>query len=153
LTPFRETTVFHFTTLLPSADSILFARSITNTIGVASARRIAKMINEQVLERVRDRMAYHDKKRNGKLSFTVELGRGETYANDELTVYAHDNYPRSSVLYGRERRMWIASFGGGSEIDAKDTIKAAGAARITQFCCSTHVPVEQVVSHLPGDEY
>jgi len=111
------------------------------------------MINEQMLEQVRDRMATHNTERNGQLSFTVEPGRGETYANNEFTVYSHDEYEESSVLYGRERRIWIGSFGReGTEQDAHDTIKAAGATKITQFCGgSTHVPIEQIVSHLPDD--
>jgi hypothetical protein len=116
------------------------------------------MINEQMLEQVRDRIVAHNKKRNGKLTFTVEYGRGETYANNELTVYAHDDYEKSSVLYGRERRMWIGTFGDvivdGPQIhqDAKDTIEAAGASKITQFMGgSTHVPISQIISHLPDD--
>jgi len=112
------------------------------------------MINEQLLERVRDRIATHNKKKNGKLTFTVEYGRGETYANGEITVYAHDDYERSSVLYGRERRMWIGSFGReGTEQDAHDTIEAAGASKTTTFMLggSTHVPISQVISHLPDD--
>jgi hypothetical protein len=112
------------------------------------------MINEPMLEAVRDRMTTHNKKKHGPLSFTVEPGRGETYANSELTVYAHDEYEESSVLAGRERRMWIGSFGDGpqAEQDAHDTIEAAGASKITDFIgSSTHVPIEQIVSHLPDD--
>ena len=112
------------------------------------------MINEQMLEQVRDRMATHNTERNGQLSFTVEPGRGETYANAELTVYSHDEYEESSVLYGRERRIWIGSFGDGpnAEQDAHDTIAAAGATSITDFLGgSTHVPISQIVSHIPDD--
>jgi len=112
------------------------------------------MINEIVLENVRDRIATHNKRDHGKLTFTVEPGRGETYANAELTVYAHDDYERTSVLAGRERRMWIGSFGDGpnAEQDAHETIEAAGASKITDFIGgSTHVPISQIVSHLPDD--
>ena len=113
------------------------------------------MINEEVLERVKDRIASHDQRKHGKLTFTVEFGRGETYANRELTVYSHDDYERSSVLYGRERRMWIDSFDrGATEQDAHETIAAAGATKITHFMLeggTTHVPIDQIVSHLPDD--
>jgi len=112
------------------------------------------MIDERLAERIRDRIATHNKKKNGKLTFTVEYGRGETYANRELTVYAHDDYERSSVLAGRERRMWIGALQRDlTEQDAHDTIGAAGATKVTTFMLggSTHVPISQVVSHLPDD--
>jgi hypothetical protein len=112
------------------------------------------MINELLLERVRDRIATHNKKKNGRLTFTVEYGRGETYANGQITVYSHDDYERSSVLSGRERRMFIGSLNrDATEQDAHDTIEAAGASKITTFMLggSTYVPVDQVVSHLPDD--
>jgi len=111
------------------------------------------MINQYVLEQVRDRIATHNKNRNGRLTFSVEYGRGETYANDEITIYAHDKYERSSVLAGRERRMWIASFEG-TEQDARETIDAAGATKSTDFMLgggTTHVPIDQIISHLSDD--
>lgn len=113
------------------------------------------MINEHMLERVRDRIATHNKKKNGRLTLSVEYGRGETYANRDITVYALDDYDRSSVLCGRERRMWLGDFGDGpqAEQDARDTIKAAKAEKITNFNIggTSHVPIDQIVSHLPDD--
>jgi len=111
------------------------------------------MINEQVLAAVQDRVASHNSKRHGPLTFTVEHGRGETYANRELTVYAHDDYEESSVLAGRERRMWIGTFGDEPQArqDAEDTMRNAGAARITLWGGSSYVPVAQMVAHLPDD--
>ena len=113
------------------------------------------MIDQALLEKIKDRIARHNKKKNGRLSFTVEHGRGETYATRDITVYAHDDYERSSVLYGRERRMWIGSLDrNGTEQDARDTIKAAKAEKITHFMLeggTTHIPVSQMVSHLPDD--
>jgi len=51
--------------------------------------------------------------------------------------------------------MWIGSLDrDGTEQDARDTIKAAGAEKITHFMLeggTTHVPVDQIVSHLPDD--
>lgn len=113
------------------------------------------MIDQQLLERIQDRIATHNRKKNGRLSFTVEYGHGETYSNQDITVYAHDEYEQSSVLAGRERRMWIGSFDQGcTEQDARDTIKAAEAEKITDFLLeggTTHIPVDQIVSHLPDD--
>jgi hypothetical protein len=45
-----------------------------------------------------------------KQNLTIELGRGATYANRDYTVYAHDRYPRGSVLSGQDRRTWLDSF-------------------------------------------
>ena len=112
------------------------------------------MINAQLAEQVRDRYKTHNSKKNGRLFFTVEYGRGETYSNRDITVYALDNYERSSVLYGRERRMWVGSFpSGATEQDARETMDAAGVMKLTDINLggSSYVPVDQVVSHLPDD--
>lgn len=112
------------------------------------------MIYEQIAERVKERAKAQNVKRNGRLFFTVEYGRGETYANSDMTIYAHDDYERSSVLYGRERRMWIASFPvEATEVDARETMSHAGVMKITDFNLggSSHVPIGQIVSHLPDD--
>lgn len=53
--------------------------------------------------------------RHGAIRFTIERGNGETYRNDNWTIYAHDSYPRSSVLYGRSRRRWIEDVEGTPE--------------------------------------
>ena len=112
------------------------------------------MINAQLAEKVRERYKSQNYKKNGRLFFTVEYGRGETYSNRNITVYAHDDYERSSVLYGRERRMWVGSFEeGATEQDARETMDAAGVMKLTDFNLggSSYVPVDQVVSHLPDD--
>lgn len=87
--------------------------------------------------------------KHGRMTFTVELGRGETYSSDKWTVYSHDNYPRHSVLHGRERRMWIAEFA--SQEEAIEACKAAGVWKRTDISGSTHVPIDQIVSHIPDD--
>ncbi len=53
--------------------------------------------------------------RHGSIRFTIERGNGETYRNDNWTIYAHDSYPRSSVLSGRSRRRWIEDVEGTPE--------------------------------------
>ena len=41
---------------------------------------------------------------------TIELGNGATYRNNRYTVYEHSTYPRSSVLAGQRRRVWMDDF-------------------------------------------
>lgn len=44
---------------------------------------------------------------------TIEQGsRGATYrnSNDTFTVYEISTYPRSSVLAGQQRRVWLGEF-------------------------------------------
>lgn len=114
-------------------------------------------MNEKMVACVRDRMESHNRKRHGKLTFSVEYGRGETYANSRVTLYALDNYERSSVLYGRERRCWVGEFE--SVADARETLRECKAERITDWqidedglgAGSSHVPIDQIVSHLPDD--
>lgn len=113
------------------------------------------MVDQKALERIVERIADHNKKRHGKLRLSVEYGRGETYRGQDVTVYSLDNYERSSVLYGRERRMWVCSFGIGedAEQNARDTIKAAAASGFTDFSlgCSSYIPVDEIVRHIPDD--
>jgi hypothetical protein len=107
---------------------------------------------EQAIERIKDKL----NARNGRITWTIELGRGETYSSGDWTIYAHDSYPRSSVLSGRERRTFIWSFdadryGDSGQEAAIQACKAAGVWKYTSVSGSTHVPIEQIVSHLPDD--
>ena len=84
--------------------------------------------------------------------FTLEIGRGETYASGRPTLYGHGRYPRSSVLAGQSRRVWIEDW------DDLETAKAALASENIEYLDlteigSTHVPVSQMVSHLPDGEH
>lgn len=87
--------------------------------------------------------------------FTLEPGAGETYRTNKPTLYGHGSYPRSSVLYGRERRVFIDSFE--TEPEADEAIKAAKKlssrkrVKVEKIGGSTHVPIDQIVSHLPDD--
>ncbi len=42
--------------------------------------------------------------------YTIERGRGATYASDRWTVYEHGVYDRDSVLSGQSRRTWMDDF-------------------------------------------
>jgi len=107
-------------------------------------------LHAEAVDRIRDRL----KNRCGRITWTIETGRGETYRNRNWTIYAHDNYPRSSVLSGRERRTHIMEFGPGDEGKqaAIAACQEAGVWKYTEVLGgSTHVPVDQIVSHLPDD--
>lgn len=82
--------------------------------------------------------------------FTLEYGRGETYNSGEPTLYAHDEYPSYSVLAGRTRRIWIESWK-----TVEEALKDLAECGIEFYNMlgggSTHIPVEQMVSHLPDD--
>ncbi len=71
-------------------------------------------------------------------------GRGATYRKTEgFTVYALDEYPRSSVLAGQQRRTWI---------DEYDTLEEAQAAypQATLYSGTTYQP--PYLGHLRDDD-
>ena len=89
--------------------------------------------------------------------FSLEFGHGHTYANSRPTLYCLGAYPRSSVLYGQDRRIWVCDFG--SLAEALDALEAVHKA-IPRFrfdnCCgetggSTYVSMDQIVAHIPDD--
>lgn len=88
--------------------------------------------------------------RHGRMEFTIERGQGETYSNDHWTLYAHDSYPRGSVLRGRQRRQWV-----------EETEEGEGAETLMDACREAGVNVEVIVfttfrhdslADLPGEE-
>jgi hypothetical protein len=106
---------------------------------------------EKLVERIKESHARLLADASGKLHYTVEFGKGETYVSEFLTLYAHDKYPRSSVMAGRSRRSFIEDFE--DEAEARKVVKAAGIEAITDFDCgSTHVPVSEATAGLPGED-
>jgi len=90
--------------------------------------------------------------RNGTMTFTLELGKGETYANRRPTLYAHDSYPKSSVLRGQSRRRWVGDWETREEaLAALDAIKLRGF-KWRDLSGTTHVPVAVMTAHLPDGE-
>jgi hypothetical protein len=90
-------------------------------------------------------------------SFTLEMGRGETYRHDRPVLYAHSVYNRSSVLAGQPRRLWVAQW------DTWDEARAALAEVRKQDRTfkyddfgeaggTTCVPTSVLTRHLPDDE-
>lgn len=80
------------------------------TIDLNHARAIAERITEA--------------KEDGVTQFTIEPGRGATYANDKATLYGHGQYGRESVLEGRSKRVWI-----------EDADEDEGGATLLQAAC------------------
>ncbi len=85
-------------------------------------------------------------------TFTLESGRGETYANSRPTLYGHSTYERGSVLEGRDQRVFVYQWNDWSS--AREEL-ASLQKRLKWFryedSGSTHVPVDQIVNHLPDD--
>jgi hypothetical protein len=69
----------------------------------------AKM-NEQERELLFESIQSKLDNRNGRIRWTLEPGKGQTYNHGEPTLYAHDTYPRRSVMSGRPRRSWVWEF-------------------------------------------
>jgi len=87
-------------------------------------------------------------------TFTLEPGRGETYATNKPTLYGHSTYERSSVLAGRPQRVFVASWDNWpSAYEELAMVKKA--LRWFKFDDigggSTHIPTSQIVAHLPDD--
>jgi hypothetical protein len=75
---------------------------------------------------------------------TIEQGsRGATYrnSNDTFTVYEISKYPRSSVLAGQQRRVWLDEF-----TSLEDAQKAYPDAEVSG--CTYREPV---LHHLPEE--
>jgi hypothetical protein len=90
-------------------------------------------------------------------TFTLERGRGETYAHNRPVLYAHSIYNRGSVLAGQPRRLWVAQW------DTWDEARAALALVRKQDRSfkfedfgegggTTYTPTSVLTRHLPDDE-
>jgi len=82
-------------------------------------------------------------------SLTLEFGRGQTYRNNNPTLYGHSTYGRSSVLAGQRRRVFLESWDTVDE--ARAELKAAKIryTDLTKEHGSTYAP--PCLSHLPDD--
>jgi len=82
-------------------------------------------------------------------SLTLEFGRGQTYRNNNPTLYGHSTYGRSSVLAGQRRRVFLESWDTVDE--ARAELKAAKIryTDLTKEHGSTYAL--PCLSHLPDD--
>jgi hypothetical protein len=90
-------------------------------------------------------------------TFTLEMGRGETYRHARPMLYAHSVYERSSVLAGQPRRLFVEQWESWDEARAAlaEVRKADRSFKFEDFGeggGTTHVPTSVLTRHLPDDE-
>lgn len=91
-----------------------------------------------------------------RMTFTMEAGQGTTYSSQQPTLYAHGKYPRSSVMHGRERRVFVDSWDSWDEARAKiaEVQKELKKFKVEDYGekgGTTHIPIAQQVAHIPDD--
>jgi len=110
---------------------------------------LVSTMNAKEFKALKDSVEQRKTQACGDLTWTVEPGHGETYHTGKPTLYAHDEYPRSSVLHGQPRRTYIHEF------DSKDEAqKVCVVLKLKpDFYDSgtTHVSSEVLTRHLPGE--
>jgi hypothetical protein len=99
---------------------------------------------ESIIEQMKD-----IKSRDRRTRFQVEPGRGETYCDGKPTVYAYNTYPRSSVLSGQERRIWVDRFDEPVNLDEFVLAARKAGIRVDVMAGSCFRPVN--LNHLPDD--
>jgi hypothetical protein len=90
-------------------------------------------------------------------TFTLEMGRGQTYRHRRPVLYAHSIYERSSVLADQPRRLWVAQWETWQEARAAlaEVRRADRTFRFDDFgegSGTTHIPSGVLTRHLPDDE-
>ena len=91
-------------------------------------------------------------------SFSLEMGRGETYRHARPVLYAHSVYERSSVLAGQPRRLWVAEWVSWDEARAAlaEARRADRSFKYDDFGQgggSTHIASSVLTRHLPDDDW
>ena len=90
-------------------------------------------------------------------TFSLEMGRGETYRHSRPVLYAHSVYERSSVLAGQLRRLWVAEWQTWEEarVALNEVRKADRTFKFDDFGeggGTSHTPSSVLTRHLPDDE-
>jgi hypothetical protein len=90
-------------------------------------------------------------------TFTLEMGRGETYSQRRPVLYGHSVYNPSSVLAGQPRRLWVAQWDTWDEARAalaevKKTDPTFRYEDFGQGGGTTYVPSSVLTRHLLDDE-
>lgn len=67
--------------------------------------QLAQRIKDQI-----DNKYENQSEKRKKWKWTLEMGRGQTYAHAEPVLYAHSTYGRGSVMAGRAQRVYIEKF-------------------------------------------
>jgi hypothetical protein len=89
-------------------------------------------------------------------TYSLEAAHGETYRSQRPTLYGHSTYGRSSVLAGRPSRAWMEQWNSWEEARAdlaqvKSQVKGFKYSDYGEEGGSSHIPVAQIVAHLPDD--
>jgi hypothetical protein len=108
---------------------------------------------EQLVEQINAMRTINSRGRAKRWTFTLECGRGETYSNSYPNLYAHSTYERGSVLAGRPQRVYVTQWRDWAV--ARETLaavrKAVKGFKYDDCGGTTHMPISQLVSHLPDD--
>ena len=107
---------------------------------------------EQLISQVGEFLA-----REKRPTFTVEAGRGQTYASGEPTLYGHGEYERGSVLAGQPKRCFLDSWDTQAEADAAVAALRARFGKklkLEVIAGSTHIDCDELCDRagLPHDE-
>lgn len=111
------------------------------------------------LNRVVEEIERYASEQRRAVTLSLEAGRGETYANSAPTLYVLGRYKRSSVLAGREQRVFSHQWEGDEWDKARAELAEIASAlrklgcriRVEDSGASSYVPIEQIVRHLPDD--
>lgn len=103
-------------------------------------------------DNIRALQSFHNSRKK-RWTFTLEPGRGETYAHGKPTLYAHSTYDRSSVLAGRPQRVWVEQWDDweAAITDCELTKKTVKGFRYERIGGTTHIPTNILVNHLPDE--
>lgn len=115
--------------------------------------------NNSLVERIRDQMSGRGEqfKHKRKWTFSLEPGRGQTYRHSRPVLYAHNVYPRGSVMAGRPQRVWIEEWESWDEARAalaevKKEVKGFKYDDHGEQGGSSHIDVDTLTAGLPDDE-
>lgn len=86
-----------------------------------------------------------------KWTFTLEAGRGSTYATGNPTLYGHSTYGRGSVLAGQPLRQFITSWPTWEEARAALAALKVPGFRYKDMAAggTTHIPISVLTAGLP----
>ncbi len=88
------------------------------------------------------------------VTFTIENGRGETYADNRPTLYGHHVYERGSVLSGQPLRQWMDRLESWEDAKALAAEMKKAGLKVEMEEGSTFIPSETLCDRagLPHDE-
>jgi hypothetical protein len=90
-------------------------------------------------------------------TFTLEMGRGETYRHTKPMLYAHSVYEKSSVLAGQPRRLFVEQWNSWDEARAAldEVRKRDRSFKFEDYGeggGTTYIPTSVLTRHLPDND-